>query len=78
MRIAAGSIERFTAAERDISSVTVAVSDETVRVMQEKLQRFRRELLELAELDRQPQRVMQLNLQFFPLSKTFSAGGTDA
>ena len=78
MRLASESIERFSAAERDISSVTVAVSEETRQLIQEKLQRLRKELLELAESDRQPQRVLQLNLQMFPLSKPFPGGGTDA
>ncbi|MBN1760266.1 MAG: TIGR02147 family protein [Chitinispirillaceae bacterium] len=78
MRLASESIERFGAAERDISSVTVAVSEETRQLIQEKLQRLRKELLELAESDRQPQRVLQLNLQMFPLSKPFPGGGTDA
>ena len=77
MRLASESIERFAAVERDITSVTVAVSDETWRQMREKLQRMRRELLELAESEKKPQRVVQLNLQLFPLSKPLSAGGND-
>ncbi|MBN1575124.1 MAG: TIGR02147 family protein [Chitinispirillaceae bacterium] len=68
MRLASESIDRFSAGERDITSVTVTVSDETCRMIREKLQRVRRELLELAEADRDAQRVVQLNLQLFPLS----------
>lgn len=77
MRLAAESIERFGSRDRDISSVTVAVSDDTWQVMQEKLQRFRSEMLELAEADHRPQRIMQLNLQLFPMSKSFPQGGDD-
>lgn len=77
MRLAAESIERFGTAERDISSVTVAVSEQTRRLMREKVQRLRKELLELAESDRRPERVMQLNLQLFPLSQPFPGGGND-
>jgi uncharacterized protein (TIGR02147 family) len=77
MRLASESIERFAAAERDITSVTVAVSDETWRIMREKLQRVRRELLELAEAEKKPKRVVQLNLQLFPLSKPLSGGEND-
>jgi uncharacterized protein (TIGR02147 family) len=68
MRLAAESIERIAASDRDISSVTVAVSHDTYRMIREKLQRIRRELLELAEADKNPERVVQLNLQLFPLS----------
>ncbi|MBN1308266.1 MAG: TIGR02147 family protein [Chitinispirillaceae bacterium] len=68
MRLGSESIERFAAGDRDITSVTVTVSAETCRTIREKLQRLRRELLELAEADRTPQRVVQLNLQLFPLS----------
>ena len=78
MRLAAESIERFGTAERDLSSVTVAVSEETRRLMREKVQRLRKELLELAESDKRPERVVQLNLQLFPLSRPFTGGGTDA
>ncbi len=68
MRLASESIERFAADDRDITSVTVAVSRDTCQMIREKLQRVRRELLELAEADRNPGRVVQLNLQLFPLS----------
>ena len=71
MKLASESIERFPAAKRDITSVTIAVSDETYDNIREKLQSFRREMLELAESDAKPQRVVQLNLQFFPLSEDF-------
>ena len=33
------------------------------------VQRFRRELLELAEPDPNPRQVVQLNLQLFPLTR---------
>ena len=71
MKLASESIERFPAAKRDITSVTIAVSNETYETIRDKLQSFRREMLELAESDSQPQRVVQLNLQFFPLSEDF-------
>ena len=68
MRLASESIERFAAGDRDITSVTVAVSIDACQTIREKLQRIRRELLELAEAERKPQRVVQVNLQLFPLS----------
>lgn len=68
MRLASESIERFAPGDRDITSVTVAVSGDTFQLIREKLQRLRRELLELVEAERNPQRVVQVNLQLFPLS----------
>lgn len=70
MRLAADSIERFPAAERDITSVTLPISDKTFSVIRDKLQLLRRELLAIAEAEKSPQRVVQLNLQLFPLSGT--------
>lgn len=74
MKLGSESIERFRAAQRDITSVTVAVSEDTDRAIREKLQRLRREILELAEADKNPERIMQLNLQLFPLSEPLSGG----
>jgi hypothetical protein len=34
------------------------------------VQRFRRELLELSDLEQQPERVIQINFQIFPLSRS--------
>lgn len=69
MARASESIERVPAQKRDVSSVTVAVSEETFRMIREKLQRMRREILELAETETNADRVLQLNLQLFPLSE---------
>ncbi len=75
MKLASESIERFPAGERDITSVTVAVSKDTDRLIREKLERLRREILELAEAESKPQRVLQVNLQLFPLSTDLQPEG---
>jgi uncharacterized protein (TIGR02147 family) len=75
MQLASESIERFPSSKRDITSVTVSVSEETYKLISEKLQLIRRELLELSESDSEPQKVIQLNLQLFPLSKDLRGGG---
>lgn len=71
MKLAAESIERIPSVKRDISSVTISVSDDTYKIIIEKIQSLRKELLELAESDLSPQKVVQLNLQLFPLSNDF-------
>jgi uncharacterized protein (TIGR02147 family) len=68
--LAKRALDHLPREQRDISSVTLSVSAGAVPKLRERLRQFRRELLELAELDSAPERVIQLNLQLFPLSKS--------
>jgi uncharacterized protein (TIGR02147 family) len=74
MQRASESIERFPASQRDISSLTLSVSGETMGAIIEKLREFRKELLELAEADKKPAMAVQVNFQLFPLSAPFNSG----
>jgi uncharacterized protein (TIGR02147 family) len=65
--------------ERDISCLTLCVSEATLPRLKQRIRDFRRELLQLAEVDAQAERVVQLNFQLFPLSRrarTNEAQGT--
>jgi len=75
MQRAAESIERFPADQRDISSLTLSVSHATKNAVIEKLREFRKELLDMAEADRNPDVAVQVNFQLFPLSAPFNNGG---
>lgn len=66
---ASASIDEVPAAERDISSLTLAVGAEGLRALKERIQRFRRELLEASELENDPREVVQVNFQLFPLTR---------
>lgn len=55
--------------ERDISSLTLCVSEAALPRLKQCIREFRRELLQLAEDDPEPERVVQLNFQMFPLSR---------
>lgn len=55
--------------ERDISSLTLCVSEAALPRLKQRIREFRRELLQLAEDDPEPERVVQLNFQMFPLSR---------
>jgi uncharacterized protein (TIGR02147 family) len=55
--------------ERDISCLTLCVSEATLPRLKERIRDFRRELLQLAEADPHAERVVQLNFQLFPLSR---------
>lgn len=69
MQQASESIDRVPSSDRDISSLTLCLGEDGLRNLKVRLQRFRRELLELSSLEDDPSQVVQLNLQLFPLSK---------
>jgi len=69
MERAAESIDLVPAADRDISSLTLCLGEDGIRSIKQRIQRFRRELLELSELEDDPRRVVQINFQLFPLSR---------
>ncbi|MDH5674113.1 MAG: TIGR02147 family protein [Myxococcales bacterium] len=76
MQRAAHSIELVPAAERDLTSVTFCIEPSQMPAFKERLTRFRRELLDLSDSAGPRARVMQLNLQLFPLTRTLDASGT--
>jgi uncharacterized protein (TIGR02147 family) len=68
------SIDLVPAAERDISSLTLGIGRHGLKALKERLQAFRRELLELSALEAEPEQVVQLNFQLFPLSRATKKG----
>lgn len=67
---AADAIDDVPAAERDISSITMCLSPERVRMIRKRVAELRKELIEIAVQDPEPRQVIQVNLQIFPLSKS--------
>ena len=65
---ASASLDHFTGVERDISALTLCVGPDGLRRLKDRIRRFRRELLELSALEDDPEQVVQVNLQLFPLS----------
>ena len=68
MELAKQSIDRFSREKRDISSVTIRVNSESIKKIKEKIQTFRKELVELCLSQSDQDSVYQLNLQLFPLA----------
>jgi uncharacterized protein (TIGR02147 family) len=66
---ASEALDRIAREEREISSVTLCVSHDTLLRLKDRIREFRRELLQIAELEGEPERVVQINFQLFPLSK---------
>lgn len=56
-------------AGRSISSLTMSLSEESYREMEAKVDAFRKEMLELASSSRDEDRVIQFNIQIFPVSR---------
>jgi uncharacterized protein (TIGR02147 family) len=63
------ALDRFPGQDRDISSVTMALSESSFQEIKSLIQRFRKELLAIADQDRHPEGVYQVNFQLFPLAK---------
>lgn len=69
------SIDLVPASERDISSLTLCLGRGGLATLKARLQRLRRELLELSALEAEAEQVVQVNFQLFPLSVAPKRGG---
>jgi uncharacterized protein (TIGR02147 family) len=65
---AAEALDGLPREERDLSCLTLCVSETKLAELKERVRGFRLELLRTAELDNSPERVVQINFQVFPLS----------
>jgi uncharacterized protein (TIGR02147 family) len=68
MAQAAKSLDEVPREERDISSITLSVREDAILTLKQRIDAFRKELLELAEAYGPVDRVIQLNIQLFPLT----------
>ncbi len=68
MEQAARALDDVPRDERDISALTLCVSERSFEQIKERIDSFRQELLQLAEIDRPRDRVIQIGFQLFPLS----------
>ena len=65
---AALAIDRVPREEREIAALTLCLSSEQLRDLKSDLQRMRAELLQKYTVSAEAQRVVQVNIQMFPLS----------
>ncbi len=68
MQRATAAMTEVPARERDVSSLTLCLGSRGIGQLKERIQAFRRELLELSETEAEPSQVVQLNFLLFPLS----------
>jgi len=74
--LAKEALERFEPKEREISSLTLGVSNRCYERIKERMRTFKQELITMAVEDATPsQTVCQCNFQLFPLVETGKAGG---
>ena len=69
LQVALRSFERVPIYDRMSSSTTFSISEETFNLFKLKAREFRKELAEIARLDSSQERVYQLTMNFFPVSR---------
>jgi len=69
LKLAAATIDRFKAAERDISGLTLSIERKRFSEIKSRVVEFRKELLALAGDENEPDQVVQVNIQLFPLTE---------
>jgi uncharacterized protein (TIGR02147 family) len=74
MDLAKEALETFPKAERSASTLTLGLSEAGYKAMTEKLAALRKELVEIARFDQGIDRVIQVNLHAFPLTRKRKGG----
>ncbi len=69
IELALRALERQPAAIRPFSYLTLSVSESSLAPIREKIATMRREILEIAAQDEHVDRLIQLNVQMFPLTQ---------
>ena len=70
--LAKDAIQNVPKDAREISTLTLSISQTTFETMREKVRALRRELLEIAKKDTQADRIYQVNMHFFPVAKPYN------
>ncbi|MFZ5562596.1 MAG: DUF4423 domain-containing protein, partial [Thermodesulfobacteriota bacterium] len=68
LRISMEALDRFPADQREFNAMILSTRKENIPVIKEKMKKFCDEILELISEDAPSDRIVQLNLQLFPLA----------
>ena len=68
VNLAEFAIENTLSSKRDISSLTLSISEERFDIIKNEIQEFRKRILQIAEEETNPERVFQCNFHLFPVS----------
>jgi uncharacterized protein (TIGR02147 family) len=69
MELAKRSVDWHPASARDISGITMSISQESFRRIKSEIRSFRKKIMSIASGDTGEDLVYQLNLHFFPLTR---------
>jgi len=78
MKLALEAFDRFPKQERDISTMTIGISQGALLKIKKLLQETRNSIAEIAATDTGSDRVIQINMQAFPFSKPLSIDESDS
>ncbi len=73
MDLAKHALDNFSAKTRDISTLTLSLSEKGFKNIKSIIQNTRKDILKEAQLDENESKVYQINLQLFPLTKEFTS-----
>lgn len=68
LQLAMSALERFPAANRDVSSITIPIHAKDLPKIKEHLQLMRKEILNMAAEPNEGDDIVQINMQLFPLT----------
>jgi uncharacterized protein (TIGR02147 family) len=68
IRLAGEALQRYPREQRNISTVTITISEKNLAEINDIIKEFRSTLLKYAEAEKSPDKVYQLNVQLFPLT----------
>jgi len=75
MRLAQEALNRFPPENRDISTLTIGISQPTIRKVKDILSEARKKIMDVANNDPLADSVYQVNVQVFPMSKLQDKAG---
>lgn len=67
--VAKTALEGVPAEQRDMSSMTLGVAQSRVPDLKKMIQEFRQQVMKTVSTDREPEEVVQLSIQLFPLTR---------
>lgn len=68
--LAKNALANLAASQRDISSLTLGITLQQIPVLKQKIQEFRQDILKFVSTETNPQEVVQLNMQLFPVTRS--------
>jgi uncharacterized protein (TIGR02147 family) len=69
LEISRDALYRFAREERRFAALTISLSTDGYRQIEQEAEKFRKTVLDIVRKDRKTSRAYQLNMQLFPLSK---------